>query len=80
MELKLNLELSQIVELIRELPYNEKMIIKHQLDNDLTPAYNNSGSTLKQLLLSGPVITDEGFNNYKDLRKQFKKWTKKLSV
>ncbi len=80
MELKLNLDLSQIVGLIKELPYNEKLIIKHQLDNDLTTRVDNSSLTLKQLLLSGPVITNEGYNNYKDLRKQFNKWTKKLSV
>lgn len=80
MELKLNLDLSQIVGLIKELPNNEKLIIKHQLDNDLTTRVDNSSLTLKQLLLSGPVITDEGYNNYKDLRKQFNKWTKKLSV
>lgn len=80
MELKLNLGLNQIVGLIRELPYNDKLVIKRQLDNDLTHKFNNSNLTLTQLLLTGPVMTEEGYNNYKELRKQFNRWTKKLSV
>ena len=80
MELKLNIGLNQIIGLIRELPYNDKLTIKHQLDNDLTPKFKNSSLTLNQLLLAGPVMTEEGYNNYKKLRKQFNKWTKKISV
>jgi hypothetical protein len=80
MELKLNVGLNQIIGLIKELPYNDKLMIKHQLDNDLTPKFKNYGLTLNQLLLAGPVMTEEGYNNYKELRKHFNKWTKKLSV
>ncbi|MCX6239980.1 MAG: hypothetical protein NTY07_20950 [Bacteroidia bacterium] len=80
MELKLNIGLNQIIGLIRELPYNDKLMIKHQLDNDLIPKFKNSSLTLNQLLLAGPVMTEEGYNNYRELRKQFNKWTKKLSV
>ena len=71
MELKLNIGLNQIVGLIRELPYNDKLIIKHKLDKDLTHKFKNSNLTLTQLLLAGPIMTEEGYNNYKGLRKQF---------
>jgi hypothetical protein len=80
MELRINLELNQIIGLIKELPYNDKLLVKSQLDKELTKNAKQSDVSLKQLLLSGPIMTDEGIRNYKELRKQFNKWTKKLSV
>jgi hypothetical protein len=80
MELRLNIGLNQIVGLIRELPYDDKLVIKNQLDKDLVHKSKKSKFSLRQLLLFGPVMTADGYNNYKDLRKQFNKWTKKLSV
>lgn len=80
MELRLNIGINQIVGLIRGLPYNDKLAIKNQLDKDLTYKSKDANYTLTQLLLSGPVMTKDGYNNYKTLNKQFNKWTKKLSV
>jgi hypothetical protein len=80
MELKLNIGLNQIVGLIKELPYNDKLVLKTQLDKDLSIKSKESNLTLRQLLLTGPVMTKEGYTDYKALKKQFNKWTKKLSV
>jgi hypothetical protein len=80
MELKLNIGINQIVGLIRELPYNDKLILKTQLDKDLSIKSKVSNLTLKQLLLAGPVMSKEGYTDYKALKKQFNKWTKKLSA
>ena len=80
MELKVNIGLDQIVGLIRNLPYDDKLILKTQLDRELKSEEKQSNSALKQILLNGPVMTAEGYDNYKNLRKQFNKWTKKLSV
>jgi hypothetical protein len=80
MELRINLGLNQIIGLIKELPYNDKLLVKSQLDKELTKNAKQSYVSLKQLLLSGPVMTDEGIQNYQELRKQFNKWTNKLSV
>jgi hypothetical protein len=80
MELRINLGLNQIIGLIKELPYNDKLLVKSQLDKELTKTAKQSDVSLKQLLLSGPVMTDEGIQNYQELRKQFNKWTNKLSV
>jgi hypothetical protein len=80
MELKLNIGLNQVIGLIRNLPYDDKLILKSQLDKELKPVGKRSGSSLKHILLKGPVMTAEGYDNYKDLKKQFSKWTKKLSV
>jgi len=80
MELRLNIGLNQILGLIRELPYNDKLMIKNQLDKELTIKTKEDELTLKQLLLSGPVMTKEGYNDYKALKKQFNTWAKKLSV
>lgn len=80
MEIPLNIGLNQIVGLIRDLPYDDKLIIKGQLERDLKQNRKQTNSTLQQLLLSGPVMTIDGYKNYKSLGKQFNKWTKKLSA
>lgn len=80
MELKLDISLNQIVGLIRDLPYNDKLVLKKQLDKDLSIKSKESTISLKELLLSGPVMTKEGYNDYKALKKQFNKWSKKLSA
>jgi len=80
MELRVNIGLNQVVGLIRNLPYDDKLILKSQLDKELRPEGKQTNSSLKQILLKGPLMTSEGYYNYKDLKKQFSKWTKKLSV
>lgn len=80
MEFKLEIGLKQIVSLIRELPYNDKLILKNQLEKELVIKHKVSDLSLRQLLLAGPVMTEDGYKNYKDLKEQFNKWTKKLSV
>ncbi len=80
MELRLNIGLNQIVGLLSNLPYDDKLIIRSQLDRELKPSRKQGVKTLKQLLLSGPIMTADGLENYKDLKKQFNKWSKKLSV
>jgi hypothetical protein len=80
MELSLNPGINQIVELLKTLPYEDKLIIKNKLDNELIFQKKGSAKSWKDLLLSGPVMTEEGLENYKALKKQFNKWTKKLSA
>ena len=79
MEVRLNIGLNQIVGLIKELPYNDKLVIRNQLEKEFNSKTSDK-NTLKQLLLAGPTMTEEGYKNYKDNRKQFNKWTKKLSA
>jgi hypothetical protein len=80
MELKLNISLNQIVGLIRELPYSDKLVIKKQLDKELVSKSKDSSISLRELLLSGPIMSKDGYDDYKALKKQFNKRTKKLSA
>ena len=80
MELKMKFGLAEIIGLVKGLPYNEKLVVKSQLDKELTSKSGTTHLNLKQLLLSGPVMTDEEYEDYKNLRMQFKKWTQKLCV
>ncbi len=80
MELRLNIGLNQIAGLLQELPYDDKLVLKSQLDKELSHKKKDTKNTLNKLLLSGPVMTEEGYSSYKDFRKQFGKWSKKLSV
>jgi hypothetical protein len=80
MELRINIGFDQIIGLISTLPYNDKLFLKNKLVNELEIVPKESSIALRQLLLNGPIMTKEGYNNYKDLKKQFNKWSKKLSV
>ena len=75
MELKLNLEYSDILELIKQLPANQIMQLKSDLDNQLKkeqiPSQVNS---LQSLLLNGPVMEKDQYEDFVENRKFFGLW------
>jgi len=75
MELKLNLEYSDILELIKQLPANQIMQLKSDLDNELknekTPSQVNS---IQSLLLNGPVMGKDQYEDFVENRKFFGLW------
>lgn len=72
MELKLKLGYEQIWELVKQLPPVQQV----QLKNDIEQIVPKTSLTQwKKLLLNGPVMTDEGFEETKKRRKQLnKRW------
>ncbi len=78
MDLHINLNINQLIIAIRNLPLEKKIFVKTLIDKELSKTKNDNN--LKKLLLSGPVMTDEQYKKYKLLRKDFKAWSKNLSL
>ncbi len=75
MELSINIGYEQLLRLVRQLPHNDKKKLNNEIEKDLM----NTGSKedmneFQEFLLQGPSMTDEQFNNFKELRKNFNQW------
>ncbi len=85
MELNLVIDYQQLFNLVKQLPYKTKI----KLFKDLLPEINSSKiktesinkeedyNDFQKLLINGPVMSDEQFNNYKNLRENLNKWITK---
>lgn len=78
MELKLNIDINELIGLIKQLPPEKKLLIKKEVDEHIKPTKNVHDLT--EFLMSGPTITEQEEENVKNLNKEFKKWTKSLSA
>ncbi|MCD4663817.1 MAG: hypothetical protein K8R68_01015 [Bacteroidales bacterium] len=77
MELLINLEINQILGLIKQMPSEHKLLIKMELGNDIKEnALNKTREDLTNILLSGPVMTEEEEENFQNINKYFDLWTK----
>ena len=72
MELTLELGYEQILELVKQLPQVQQVQLKKDME-EITP--KTSLTDWQKLLLNGPVMTDEGFEEAKKTRTQLnKRW------
>lgn len=91
MELTIDIKYDQILELARQLPNKYKKRLSQEIEKDLKKknegkikiqdikyeSENDETNELQQLLLEGPIMSDEQFDDFKKLRKAFNKWLKK---
>lgn len=78
MELRLNIGFEQILNLIRQLPANQIVKLREELNNkDLIESFKTDISEFQNFLLSGPVMSDKQYNNFLKNREQFNKWRQK---
>ena len=75
MELKLEIGFDQLLHAIQQLPENQRAILKEELNKEEQP--KEELSDFQKLLLNGPVISDEQYKNYKEIRKHLNKWRTK---
>lgn len=79
MEIKVDLKLNQLIGLIRQLPNDQKVIIKREVERQLEEnASHGNDNELTKLLLTGPVMNKDEELNFKKFNKEFNKWTKSL--
>lgn len=85
MELTIDIKYDQILELARQLPNKYKKRLSQEIEKDLKKksegkikisdikyeSENEETKELQQLLLEGPIMSDEQFDNFKKLRKAF---------
>jgi len=77
MELRLNLEVNQIISLIRQLPSDQILKIKTELEKEAkVQSATLYDQNLTELLLKGPTMTSEEKENFKSIQKAFDLWTK----
>jgi hypothetical protein len=75
MELAANLGYQQIVNIVKQLPANQIEKLKTEFTlNYIREKAQAEISEFQQFLLSGPVMSDEQFQNFKENRKHFTKW------
>lgn len=77
MELSVDIGINQIMGLIRQLPVEKKLMLKKEIDQELSEL-QPSDDELTKLLLEGPVMSNSENEDFKANRKVFSKWTEKL--
>jgi len=71
MELRLDIGINQIIGLIKQLPSDQKLIIKEEIDKEIkTKKSISQHDDLTELLLSGPVMSEEEEQNFKNFNKE----------
>jgi hypothetical protein len=79
MELRINLGYEQILNIVRQLPLHEKQRLTREIEQELvleetTSQESNNLTEFQELLLHGPVMSDEQFEQFQELRKRFQVW------
>lgn len=88
MELSININYAQLLKLARQLPYKYKKKLSSEMEKELkkingeqTRQHDSScekeseePNEFQQLLLNGPIMSDEQFDRLRQLRKDFDKW------
>lgn len=77
MELAVDIGLTQIIVLIRQLSFENKVFLKNEIEKELSEIQPQDAD-LTKLLLEGPVMSDNEYEAYKSNHKVFSKWTEKL--
>jgi len=75
MELKINIGYRELFELIKQLPTKEMNQLAVDLSKiTLKRKIQSERQTLKALLLSGPIMSEEQYENYELNRKWINQW------
>jgi hypothetical protein len=74
MELTTSLDVKEIIKAINQLPEDDILTIKYEIERKSSHDKIDSESALNELLLNGPVMSYEQYNAYKENRKKFSNW------
>jgi len=81
-ELRLSMPFEQLTGVVLGLPYTEKVKLKEILQKETESKRKSQSDTevekFRKLLLKGPVMSKEQYENYNQMRKNFKQWSEKL--
>lgn len=73
MELRINVDLFQIINLIHQLPEQEIEKLSSTLQTELSLKKKNGKKNLSKLIISAPTWTDSDFEEYNEVRRQLNK-------
>jgi hypothetical protein len=77
MEMKVDIQFDQLLDIVRQLPPENVARLKAELSAKSSKSDSGGNSTFKDLLLTGPVMNDEQYSDYKALRTRMNQWNKK---
>jgi hypothetical protein len=88
MELRIDIEYNQLLKLVKQLPYNEKKKLTLEIEKELKEKNKKKAKNFdkknltefQDFLLQGPLMSDDQYNDFKELRKDFTRWIEKESV
>lgn len=74
MELKLNIQYQELLNLIQQLPNNQVIQLKKDLNTILKKKQEKPKTDFQKMLLEAPVMDDEEYETYLENRKHFNQW------
>ncbi|MGF7138298.1 hypothetical protein [Roseimarinus sediminis] len=74
MQTTADFNIDQIIQAIKQLSPRQLRIVKKVVDNSLKTEKAHEYSELKKLVLDGPFMSDEQYENYIENRKKMNKW------
>jgi hypothetical protein len=72
MEIKVNIPFEELVAIVRQLSPTQKAELQKELGQ--APGPGTKKSRLTEILLNGPVFTDEQIKTIEDTRKSINEW------
>ncbi len=74
MEIKLNIGYEQLIAIINQLPIDEVNKLKKEIDRISNERNVEAVDDLESLIVNGPVMSDEKYNEFEVNRKNFNQW------
>lgn len=74
MEIKLSIEYEQLIAIINQLPIDEVNKLKKEIDKITNERKVKAADDLESLIVDGPVMGDEKYNEFEENRKNFNQW------
>ena len=75
MELKVDIGFNELLQAVQQLPENQRVILRRELDKKDEPLTDLT--EFQKMLLNGPVMSDEEYQAFKETRKRINKWRTK---
>lgn len=74
MQLIVDVNIEQLIQLIKNLPEKQKAKIKSELYETSSQGVNQEKIDFQKLLLSGPSMSDSQYSEYLENRKRMNQW------
>lgn len=74
MELKVRIGYEELLKLIQQLPKEQLLRLKNELEKFGKENSSTESDKLKELALSGPIMSDEQYGIFQDFREELNKW------
>lgn len=74
MQLTVDLNIDQLIQVLKKLPAYQKERIKAELNDAKTEKNQIEKSAFQKFLLNGPVMSDSEFHQFKENRKKMNQW------